>query len=95
VRIASLQPTATEILYAIGQGRNIVARSHECTYPPAALSKPVVVTPLIDPEKMTQAQIDDAVRRAGREGTSLYRVDAARLNALSPDIVFTQTLCDV
>lgn len=95
MRIASLQPTATEILYAIGRGRNIVARSHECTYPPAARRKPVVVTPLIDPEKLTQAQIDAAVREAGRTGRSLYRVDAAKLNALAPDVVFTQTLCEV
>jgi len=92
VRIASLQPTATEILYALGLGRSIVARSHECTYPPAARRKPVVVTSVIDPGRMSQREIDAAVRRA--KG-SLYRVDAARLNALAPDIVFTQSLCDV
>jgi len=95
VRIASLQPTATEILYALGLGRAIVARSHECTYPAAARRKPVVVTPLIDPERLSQREIDEAVRKAGRDGTSLYRVDAEKLNALRPDVVFTQSLCDV
>ncbi len=95
MRIASLQPTATEILYAIGLGRQIVARSHECTYPPDALKKPVVVTSVIDPERMSQREIDVAVRRASRKGESLYRVDAAKLGALRPDIVFTQALCEV
>jgi iron complex transport system substrate-binding protein len=95
MRIASLQPTATEVLCALGLGRQIVARSHECTYPRAARGKPVVVRALIDPERMSQRAIDAAVRRASQSGTSLYRVDAGRLNALRPDLVFTQTLCDV
>ena len=95
MRLASLQPTSTEILFALGLGRNVVAVSHECTYPPAARRKPVVVRSVIDPERMSSREIDDAVREARRTGRSLYELDAARLNALRPDVIFTQILCEV
>ena len=95
MRILSLQPTATEMAYALGLGRRVVGVSHECTWPPSARRKPVVVTSVIDPERMTSAQIDRAVRKAARAGRSLYRIDEALVRRLRPELILTQDLCDV
>ena len=95
MRIISFQPTATEMVYALGAGRRLVGVSHECTYQPAARKKPVVSTSIIDPERMTSARIDRLVAAAGRRGESLYRIDSARVRRLKPDLVLTQRLCDV
>lgn len=95
MRILSFQPTATEMAYALGAGRSVVGVSHECTYPPAARRKPVVSTSVIDPARMSSVQIDRAVRRAAREGKSLYRIDRALVLRLRPDLLLTQDLCDV
>lgn len=95
MRIVSFQPTATEMAYALGLGRSIVGVSHECTFPPAARRKPVVSTSVIDPGRMTSAQIDRAVSAAGRKGRSLYRIDAGLVHRLKPDLLLTQSLCDV
>lgn len=95
MRILSFQPTSTEMAYALGAGRSIVGVSHECTYPPAAKKKPVVSTSVIDPETMSSAEIEAAVVRSAKEGTSLYRVDEALVRRLKPDLLLTQSLCDV
>jgi iron complex transport system substrate-binding protein len=95
MRILSLQPTATEMSYALGAGRQVVGVSHECTFPPAARRKPVVSTSVIDPERMSSAEIDRAVREASRKGESLYRIDRALVKRLQPDLILTQSLCDV
>ena len=95
MRILSFQPTATEMAFALGAGRSIVGVSHECTYPPAAKRKPVVSTCVLDPERMSSAEIDKAVRAAARKGESLYRVDRALVRKLKPDLLLTQNLCDV
>jgi iron complex transport system substrate-binding protein len=95
MRILSFQPTSTEMAYALGAGRSIVGISHECTYPPAARRKPVVSTSVIDPETMTSAEIDRAVVAAAKEGVSLYRIDRDLVQRLRPDLLLTQSLCDV
>jgi iron complex transport system substrate-binding protein len=95
MRILSFQPTSTEMVYALGAGRSIVGVSHECTYPPAAAKKPVVSTSLIDPDRMTSVEIDRAVTASAREGTSLYRVDCELVRRLRPELLLTQSLCDV
>lgn len=95
MRILSFQPTSTEMAYALGAGRSIVGVSHECTYPPAAKRKPVVSTSVIDPETMSSAEIDRAVVASAKEGTSLYRVDEALVRKLKPDLLLTQSLCEV
>src|SRR5262245_35422228 len=95
MRIVSFHPTGTEFAYALGLGRSVVGVSHECDYPPAAKRKPVVSTSLIDPERMTSAEIDRAVSEAGREKRSLYRVDVGRVASLRPDLLLIQNLCDV
>jgi len=95
VRIVSFHPTGTEFAYALGLGRSVVGVSHECDYPPAAKRKPIVSTSVIDPDRMTSAEIDRAVSAAGREGRSLYRVDVALVAGLRPDLLLIQNLCDV
>ncbi len=81
--------------YALGLGPSIVGVSHECTYPPAARKNPVVSTSIIDPDRMTSAEIDAAVSKAGRTGESLYRIDRALAKKLKPDLILTQNQCDV
>jgi len=95
VRILSFQPTSTEMAYALGAGRSIVGVSHECTYPPAAKKKPVVSTSVIDPDRMSSAEIERAVVAAAREGKSLYRVNRNLVTRLKPDVLLTQSLCEV
>jgi iron complex transport system substrate-binding protein len=81
--------------FALGLGRSVVGVSHECLWPPAARRRPVVATSVIDPERMTSAQIDRAVARAARSGKSLYRIDRSLVRKLRPDLILTQSLCDV
>lgn len=95
MRILSFQPTSTEMAYALGAGRSIVGVSHECTYPPAARKKPVVSTSLVDPEKMSSEEIDRMVAASAKEGTSLYRIDRELVKRLKPDVLLTQSLCEV
>jgi iron complex transport system substrate-binding protein len=91
----SLQPTSTEMAFALGAGRSVVGVSHECVWPPAARRRPIVSRSIVDPERMSSAEIDRAVAEAGRRGESLYRVDAGLFERLKPDILLTQSLCEV
>ena len=95
MRIVSFQPTSTEMAFALGAGRSVVGVSHECVWPPAARTRPVVSTSLIDPVRMSSAEIDRIVAEAGRKGESLYRIDAGLVARLKPDLLLTQSLCDV
>jgi len=95
MRIVSFHPTGTEFAYALGLGRSVVGVSHECDYPPSAKRKPVVSTSLIDPDRMSSAEIDRAVSEAGRDGRSLYRVDVDLVARLKPDLLLIQSLCEV
>jgi iron complex transport system substrate-binding protein len=81
--------------YALGMGRWVVGVSHECTFPAAARKKPVVSTSVIDPERMSSSAIDRAVSRAGMTQRSLYRIDEALVRKLRPDLLLTQSLCEV
>jgi len=95
MRICSFLPSATEMLFALGLGDQVVAVSHECDYPPEALARPRVTTSLIDPATMTSTEIDEAVSRALVEGRASYFVDMDVLAAARPDLVVTQDLCVV
>lgn len=94
-RIVSFLPAATEIAYALGAGKEIVGRSHECDYPPEALKLPVVSKPTLAIAELNQSEIDTAVASRLASGESLYQVDEVLLRDLSPDVVFTQDLCQV
>src|SRR5437016_3509623 len=95
MRICSLLPSATEILYSLGLGDQVVAVTHECDYPPEATSKPKITADMMDHERLTSAEIDHHVAsNIGRHG-SIYTLNADLLEALKPDLIVTQELCDV
>jgi iron complex transport system substrate-binding protein len=94
MRIVSLLPSATEILFALGLEREIVGVSHECDFPPRARTKPVVIHSRL-PHDATPAEIDRLVSEYVHRGESLYAVDAEVLEALAPDLIVTQDLCHV
>jgi iron complex transport system substrate-binding protein len=94
MRIVSLLPSATEILFALGLGEQVVGVSHECDYPPAARTKPVVIHSRI-PKDTTPLEIDRMVRQFTARGESVYSVDAEALKRLAPDLIVTQNLCSV
>lgn len=94
MRIASLLPSATEILFAIGLDREIVGVSHECDFPARARTKPVVVHSRI-PQGTSPLEIDRMVRDFVSRGESLYAVDVDLLRQLDPDLIVTQDLCHV
>lgn len=95
MRVVSLLPSATEALFALGLGDQVVAVTHECDYPPEAASLPVVTRSTLDLQQRTSAEIDDAVALAAREGRSLYEVDTDAILRLDPDLVVAQDICDV
>jgi len=94
MRIVSLLPSATEILFALGLGEQVVGVSHECDYPPAARTKPVVIRSRIHKDT-TPLEIDCLVRQFTARGESVYSVDAEALRGLAPDLIVTQNLCSV
>ncbi|HET9162393.1 MAG TPA: cobalamin-binding protein [Solirubrobacterales bacterium] len=94
MRIASLVPSATEMLFALGLGDSVVAVTHECDYPSAARSLPRLTRTVLD-EGLDAGQIDTAVKATVGEGRALYELDEVLLSALAPDLIVTQAICDV
>ena len=94
MRIASLVPSATEMLFALGLGRDVVAVTHECDYPPAARELPRLTATVL-PEGLSAAEIDAAVKAVVGAGRALYSLDEERLAELAPDLIVTQAICDV
>ena len=94
VRIASLLPSATEIVCALGLEESLVAVTHECDYPESVKTKPVVTRSVLDGTGKS-AQIDRHIRELVHQGSSIYTLDADRLATLHPDVILTQELCEV
>jgi iron complex transport system substrate-binding protein len=94
MRIVSLLPSATEVLFALGLDREVVGVSHECDYPVQARSKRVVIDSSV-PKNASPFEIDSFVRHRVHTGQSLYVVDAEALEELAPDLIITQDLCHV
>jgi iron complex transport system substrate-binding protein len=94
MRIVSLVPSATEMLFALGLGNDVAAVTHECDYPPEVAELPRVTSDVIG-AGLPPAEIDRAVRALTEEGQSIYELDEARLRALQPDLIVTQALCAV
>jgi iron complex transport system substrate-binding protein len=94
MRIASLVPSATELLFALGLGDSVVAVTHECDYPAAAEQLPHLTRSVI-PEGLDAAQIDSAVRERTARGESLYELDEEELAGLDVDLIVTQAVCEV
>ncbi len=94
MRIVSLVPHATELLFALSAGDELVAVTHECDHPPAALELPRVTRDVL-PAGLGAAEIDRAVRERTLEGGAIYELDRDALAALEPDLIVTQALCPV
>jgi iron complex transport system substrate-binding protein len=94
MRIVSLLPSSTEILYALGLGDSVVGVTHECDFPPGAAQKPALIKPRIDPHA-PPTEIDRQVRELVGRGESIYAIDADLLASLKPDLIVTQDLCHV
>jgi iron complex transport system substrate-binding protein len=93
-RIASLLASGTELVCALGLGERLVARSHECDFPDWVKRLPAVSRPTFDVGG-SSAEIDARVRERLHAGAPLYEVDDALLAALAPDVIVTQTHCEV
>jgi iron complex transport system substrate-binding protein len=94
MRIASLVPSATEMLFALGLGESVVGVTHECDFPPAARELPHLTATVL-PEGLGAGEIDAAVKEIVGEGKALYSLDEERLAQLAPDLIVTQAVCAV
>ena len=94
MRIVSLLPSATEIVCALGMQSALVGRSHECDFPAGVASLPSLTSPKFNPEG-SSAQVNERVLKILTEALAVYRVDAAELRRLRPDVIVTQSQCDV
>lgn len=95
MRICSLLPGATEVVAALGLVDDLVAISHECDYPPAIRSKPVIIHSAINPDQTNSPDIDRQVRDTLKTGTGIYRIDEGLLRRTDPDLIISQDLCEV
>src|SRR5947199_338389 len=96
MRIVSLVPSATETLFALGLGSEVIAVTHECDHPAAVLELPRVTRDALGPEHhSSSAAIDAAVRERTERGDAIYELDADLLADLQPDLIVTQALCPV
>lgn len=93
MRIASLVPSATEMLFALGLGDSVVAVTHECDYPLGARSLPHLTRTVLP--NLDAAEIDRAVKARVAEGLALYELDEELLATLAPDLIVTQAVCAV
>jgi iron complex transport system substrate-binding protein len=94
MRIVSLVPSATEMLFALGVGDEVAAVTHECDHPPEVLDLPKVTRDVIGPG-LPPADIDRAVRDLTEQGKAIYELDEDALHDLQPDLIVTQQLCAV
>jgi iron complex transport system substrate-binding protein len=95
MRIVSFLPSATETLYELGAGNQIVGVTHECKYPSQARKKPQVIRSSFDPSQMTGREIDSKIVELMHSGKDIYIVDENILKRVSPDLIVAQGLCEV
>ena len=94
MKVLSLIASSTEIVYALGCGNNLVGRSHECDFPEEVKSLPHCTQPRFDVEGSSK-EIDDRVKATLQSALSVYEVDEVMLADLDPDIIITQSQCEV
>ena len=94
MRIASLLPSATEIVCSLGIEDELVAVTHECDYPESVRAKPVLTRSVLS-ELNSGIEVDRHIRELVHQGSSIYALDAELLEALHPDLILTQELCEV
>jgi len=94
VRIVSLVPSATETLFALGLGDEVIAVTHECDWPEQTAELPRITRDALPPG-LSAGEIDAAVRERTERGESIYALDTELLEELEPDLIVTQALCAV
>jgi len=94
-RIVSFLPSATEILYELGVGDQVLAVTHECNYPSEAKTKPRVIHSSFDPAKMSSNEIDKKVVELVRTRKDIYILDEQVLKKANPDLIVAQGICEV
>ena len=94
MRIASLHPSATETLCALGLGDQIIGISHACDYPPEIVDRPHLTKSLLPPD-LPSGEIHHRVQESAAGRARLYRLDAELLERLEPDLIVTQNQCSV
>ena len=95
MRIVSLLPSSTEIVYELGLGSDLVGVSHDCDYPPEVTKKICLTSIDIDPAKASSATVNEWVAGKVHSGTSIYHIDPGALKRANPDLILTQELCEV
>jgi iron complex transport system substrate-binding protein len=95
VRVVSMLPAATEIVFALGLGDDLVAVSHDCDHPAAVRDKPPITHCEIHDASLSSGEVDAWVRETLEEQGTLYTIDEPLLRRLEPDVILTQQLCDV
>src|SRR5919197_5036988 len=95
MRICSLVPAATEVLFALGLGDQVVGVTHECDWPPEAAERPHVTASLVETAELASADVDQAVADAAGSGKPLYAIDADVWAQVDADVVIAQELCEV
>ena len=94
MRIVSLVPHATELLFALGLGDQVVGVTHECDHPTEAVGLPTVTRDVL-PQGLSAAEIDREVKERTQRGEAIYALDEQVVRALEPDLIVTQELCPV
>ena len=95
VRICSLQPGATEIVYALGLQDQLFGVTSKCDYPPDALNRPVIVHSLFDGKHPTSGDINQTIAELFGKGQKINEIDLQVLAAAEPDLLLTQAICEV
>lgn len=95
MRIVSLIPSGTEIVYSLGLGDQLHGVTHECDFPKNALTKPVLVKPFVTTDGLTSLEIDQVIKARLSSGQPIYEIDYEGLSRANPDLILTQKTCDV
>ena len=95
MRICSLQPGATEIIYALGLQDQLYGVTSKCDYPAEARDKPVVVSSIFDGQHLSSGEISRTIAQQLHKGQKIYEVHQQVLEAANPDLLLTQAICEV
>ena len=95
VRICSLQPGATEIVYALGLQDQLFGVTSKCDYPPDALNRPVIVHSVFDGKHPTSGDINQTIAELFGKGQKINEIDQEALASAEPDLLLTQAICEV
>jgi iron complex transport system substrate-binding protein len=94
-RIVSFLPSATELLYELGEQEKLYGVTHECKFPKEALSKPKVINTVIDSDKLSSKEINDTTCKLLSEGKDIFVLDKTNLKKANPDLIISQETCEV